>query len=175
MATPSRKPTLTRRTVVSRNPAQKAFPTRDTLHAKLNLLDQLIVQEILLGKARAAQLDVPETEVDTAYANAKKGISDEAFQQELTRRGLTTQDVRDGLKRDLLSQKMIDKEAAKVEVTDKEVTAFFDANRARFSLPEEAYHIAQIVHHTSPAKLWSPTRRVTTRRRLRPQTRRCDC
>jgi len=126
------------------DPAQKRSD-EDTLHAKLNLLDQLIVQEILLGKARAAQLDVPETEVDTAYANAKKGISDEAFQQELTRRGLTTQDVRDGLKRDLLSQKMIDKEAAKVEVTDKEVTAFFDANRARFSLPEEAYHIAQIV------------------------------
>jgi len=128
----------------AQDPSQKRSD-EDTLHAKLNLLDQLIVQEILLAKARALQLDVPESEVDTAYANAKKGIADEAFQQELAKRGLTTQDLRDGLKRDLVSQKVIDREAAKVEVTEQEINAFFDANRARFSLPEEAYHIAQIV------------------------------
>jgi peptidyl-prolyl cis-trans isomerase SurA len=34
---------------------------------------------------------------------------------------------------------------SKITVTEKEITDFFDANRAQFNLPETAYHIAQIV------------------------------
>jgi peptidyl-prolyl cis-trans isomerase SurA len=119
----------------------------ETLTAKLNLLNDLIVQEILLAKAAALKVTVPDTEIDTAYNNAKKNITDEAFQQELTKRGLTATDMRDGLRRDLLVQKVIDQEVGGklAAVTDKEVTDFFNANRAQFNVPEEAYHLAQIV------------------------------
>jgi hypothetical protein len=37
-----------------------------------------------------------QTELDTAYTDAKKNMTDDAFQQELTRRGLTPADLRDG-------------------------------------------------------------------------------
>ena len=34
---------------------------------------------------------------------------------------------------------------SKITVSDREVTDAFNANRAQFNVPEEAYHIAQIV------------------------------
>jgi peptidyl-prolyl cis-trans isomerase SurA len=53
--------------------------------------------------------------------------------------------MREGLRKELLAQKMIDREVgAKVNVTDQEITEFYNANRAQFNVPEESYHIAQI-------------------------------
>ena len=118
----------------------------EALTAKLSLLNDLIVQDLLLAKAGALKIELPETEVDAAYADAKKNIPDEAFQEELKRRNLTAGDMREGLRRELLSQKVIDREvASKVAVSDQEVSDFFAANRAQFNIPEESYHVAQIV------------------------------
>ena len=118
----------------------------ETLGAQLNILDDLITQDLLIAKAAALKVDLPDTEVDSAYAEARKGIPDDAFQQELTRRNLTAGDMRDGLRRELLAQKVVEREvSSKVTVTDQEVTSFFESNRAQFNLPEEAFHIAQIV------------------------------
>jgi len=118
----------------------------ESLTAKLSLLNDMIVQDILLAKARELKIDVPSTELDNAYAEAKKNIPDDAFQQELTRRGVTAADMREGLRRELLAQKVVEKEVtSKVGVSDQEVTDYFNANRAQFNFPEEAYHIAQIV------------------------------
>jgi parvulin-like peptidyl-prolyl isomerase len=118
----------------------------ETLTAKLGILDDLITEEILVAKARELKIEMPETEVDTAFAQAKQNITDDAFQQELTRRNLTAQDMRDGIRRQLLSQKVIEQEVgSKIAVTDQQVTDFFTANREQFNLPEDAYHLAQIV------------------------------
>ena len=121
-------------------------PAEDALAAKLSLLDELIVQDILLAKARALKIEVPDSELETAYNEAKKNISDEAFQQELNRRKVTAADMREGLRRELLAQKVLEQEVgAKVTVTDQEVTDFFNANKTQFNVPEEGYHLAQIV------------------------------
>ena len=118
----------------------------EMLTAKLSLLNDLITQQILLDKAQALKLEVPATELDTAYVNARKNITDDAFKQELTRRGLTPEDMREGLRREMLTQKVIEQEVgSKVAVTDQDVTGFFEANRAQFNVAEEAYHLAQIV------------------------------
>ena len=114
--------------------------------AKLSVLDDLIVEEILLARARALKIEVPQSELDTAYSEARKNIAEAAFQQELTRRNLTAEDMRDGLRRDLLTKKVIDQEVvAKIAVSDQDVIDFFNANRSQFNLPEDAYHLAQIV------------------------------
>ena len=141
---------------ITREAVEKAYRrTRDnaqtvsdeeTLTAKLVLLNDMVVQEILLAKAAALKLEIPASELDTAYTNAKKNLPDDAYQQELARRNLTTDDMRDGLRRELLVQKVIEQEVgSKVNVTDQEVTAFFNANRAQFNVAEDSYHIAQLV------------------------------
>ena len=113
--------------------------------AKLEVLDQIIVQELLLTKARELKIELPDTELDAAYVEARKNIPDDAFAQELAKRNLTVADMREGLRRDLLVQKLLEKEVtSKVTVTDQDVTAFFEANRAQFNRTEDAYRIAQI-------------------------------
>jgi peptidyl-prolyl cis-trans isomerase SurA len=59
---------------------------------------------------------------------------------------MTAADMREGLRRELLTQKVVAQEiGANIAVTDQEVTDFFNANRAQFNVAEEAYHLAQIV------------------------------
>jgi peptidyl-prolyl cis-trans isomerase SurA len=129
----------------TRDPSQ-TLSEEEVLAAKLSLLNDLIVQDILLAKAGALKLEVSQSELDTAYSNAKKNLADDAFQQELSRRSLTPADMREGLRRELLTQKVIDQEVgSKIAVTEKEITDFFAANRAQFNVAEESYHIAQIV------------------------------
>jgi parvulin-like peptidyl-prolyl isomerase len=138
---------------ITRDEVEKAFrrqagPQRteeETLAAKLGLLNEMIVQELILGKAAALKVTLTDTEVDNAFAEAKKGIADADFEKELTSRQLTAADMRESLRRDLLANKVIEQEVtAKVAVTDQEVAAFFEANRAQFNRPEDAYHIGQI-------------------------------
>jgi len=114
--------------------------------AKLALLDELIVQELLLGKARELKIELPDTELDAAYLEARKNIPDDAFKRELAQRNLTPADMREGLRRDMLMQKLLEREVgSKITVTDQDITAFFEANRAQFNRTEDAYRIAQIV------------------------------
>jgi peptidyl-prolyl cis-trans isomerase SurA len=117
----------------------------EALTAKLSLLNEVVVQELLLAKAAQLKIEVPDSELDAAFAARRQNLSEDAFQQELKRRQLSAADMRDGLRRELLAQKVVEREVtSKVGVTDQEVTDFFNANRARFYFPEEAYHIAQI-------------------------------
>ncbi len=104
------------------------------------------MEEILLAKASALKVEVPNGEIETAFTQARANLSEEAFQQELTKRNLTAADMREGLRRQLITQKLITQEvSSKVAVTDQQITDFFNANRAQFNFPEDAYHLAQIV------------------------------
>ena len=113
--------------------------------AKLGILNELIVQDLLLAKAKELKIELPDAEVDKAFEEGKKNITPEAFEKSLAARNLTTADMRDALRRDMLAQKVVEQEVTKkVVVTDQEVTDFFNANKAQFNRPEDAYHIAQI-------------------------------
>jgi peptidyl-prolyl cis-trans isomerase SurA len=132
------------------NPAQ-TLSDEEATAAKLGVLDELIMEEILIAKAGGSKIEVTDKDVDNAYAEAKKGIPDEAFQKELTTRTLTVADMRDRLRRELIAQKVLEREVTgKVNVTDQQVTDFFNANKAQFNLPEDSVHLAQIV--VTPAR-----------------------
>lgn len=141
---------------ISRDEVEKTFrrigngaPTmsdEEALNTKLGILDDLITEEILLAKAQALKLEVPQAELDTAYNNAKNNMPEEAFQQELTKRSLTAADMREGLRRQLLTQKVIEREvSSKINVTDQQITDFFNANRSQFNLAEDSFRLAQII------------------------------
>lgn len=124
-----------------------ATPSDDeTLSAKLNILDELIVQNILLERARALNVDVPDTDVDTAFTERRSNIPDDAFAKELEQRGLTVEDMRRDLRRDLVIQRLLEREVgAKISIGDDAVRTFYDENRDQFNVPETQYRIAQIV------------------------------
>lgn len=127
--------------------------------AKLELLDDLIAQDVFLAKARELKIDVPAPDLDKAYAEARKNIPEEAFNQELAKRHLTAADMREGMRREMVVQKLFEREvSSKVSVTDQEIAAFFGANTSRFNRTEDAYRIAQIV--VTPVKEQQVTNRT---------------
>jgi peptidyl-prolyl cis-trans isomerase SurA len=118
----------------------------EVVTAKLNLLNEMIVQELLLAKAAELKIELPQADLDKAYEEAKKDIPPSAFEAELKSRNLTAADMREDLRRNLLSQKVVDQEVvAKATPSDAEVTAFFESNKAQFNRTEDAVRIAQIV------------------------------
>jgi peptidyl-prolyl cis-trans isomerase SurA len=120
--------------------------TEDTMTAKLSLLNELIVQDILVARAAALKVEVTDAELDAAFSDRKKNMAEEAFQKELAARGLTSDDMKAGLKRELLAQKVVDREVtSKISITDQEIADFYAANKAQFNLAEPAYRLAQIV------------------------------
>src|SRR5688572_20731118 len=139
---------------ISRDEVEKAYRREATpqqpseeeaLAGKLALLNEMIIQELVLTKARELKIELSDTELDTAFAEAKKNITDDQFQKELASRNLTPADMRENLRRDLLASKVMEREViGKIAVTDDDVKAFYEANRASFNRPEDAYHIAQI-------------------------------
>ena len=126
-------------------PPNAAISEDEATAAKLNVLDQLISEDILLARANELKIVLPESELDAAFNDQKKNISDDVFSQALAARNLTAADLREALRRDLLAQKVIEREVtSKVTVTDQDVNDFFQANKAQFNLTEDAFHIAQI-------------------------------
>ena len=142
---------------ISRDEVDKAYrraidptPTppsdEEVLTVKLRIIDELVNQEILLAKARALKIEVTDAEVETAYADRKRNVSDEAFQQQLNQRSLTADDMKQGVRRELIVQKLIDRDiTSKVAVTDQEIGDFYNNNRGQFNVPETQYRIAQII------------------------------
>ncbi|HEX6162645.1 MAG TPA: SurA N-terminal domain-containing protein [Vicinamibacterales bacterium] len=143
---------------ISRDEVEKAYrraapdntqpqPSEEEAYtAKLNLLNELIVQDILLAKAKELKIELPESELDNAYNEAKKNIPPAAYEEELKKRNITAADMREDLRRSLLAQKVVDKEVGeKATPSDAEITAFFEANKAQFNRTEDAVRIAQIV------------------------------
>ena len=126
--------------------AAATLSPEEALTVKLSILNEMILQDILLAKARALKIEVPDSELDTAYSAAKKNLTDAAFDDELKKRNLNAADMRESVRRELLAKKLLDQQVvAKVAVTDQEVNDFFTANRAQFTIAEESYRLAQIV------------------------------
>ena len=124
----------------------QAMSAEEALTVKLSILNEMILQDILMAKATTLKIELPSSELDAAYNDAKKNMTAEQFEEEIKKRNLTAGDMREGLRRELLTKKVMEREVvAKVNVSDQEVNDFYNANKAQFTVPEEAYRIAQIV------------------------------
>ena len=122
--------------------------------AKLRILNDLIDQEILLGKAAALKIGPTDAEVDKAFGERRSNMADDAFQKELTQRNLTADDMKGSLRRELTVQKLLEQEVgSKIAITDETIRQFYDQNRAQFNVPETRYRVAQIVVTPIPGQV----------------------
>ena len=122
-------------------------PSQDeALSLKLNVLDELINNHILLEKAKALGLQAADGEVEDKFTEFKSPYTEEEFQRQLKTRGFTVDDLRSDIRQQLSIQKVINHEVvAKITVTDQDVQDFYNQNRAQFNVTETQYRIAQIV------------------------------
>lgn len=113
---------------------------------KLEVLRTLIDSEIMLQRAEKMGLMAVDADVEAKFTEVKALSTQEEFQKQLNARKMTAQDLKDQLRRDLSVQKLLNKETtSQISITDKDISGFYDANRASFDLAEPQIHMAQIL------------------------------
>jgi peptidyl-prolyl cis-trans isomerase SurA len=131
----------------SRVNAEGPEPSQEeALSLKMSILDELINNEILLERASKMNLIASDAEVEDKFTESKSPYTEEEFQKKLKDSGLTVDDLKSDIRRQLSVQKLLNREiVAKISITDQDVSDFYNKNRAQFNVAEPQYHIAQIV------------------------------
>jgi peptidyl-prolyl cis-trans isomerase SurA len=128
------------------NPEGQEPSQEEALSLKLNVLDELINNEILLERAKKLNLEASDGEVEDKFTELKSPYTEEEFQKRLKDQGITVDDLKRDLRRQLSIQKLMNREVvAKISITDQDVADFYRQNRAQFNVAEPQYRIAQIV------------------------------
>jgi peptidyl-prolyl cis-trans isomerase SurA len=128
------------------NPEGQAPSQEEALSLKLNVLDELINNEILIERAKKLNLTASDGEVEDKFTELKSPYTEDEFQKQLKERGVSVDDLKNDLRRQLSIQKLLNREVvAKISITDQDVVDFYNANKAQFNVAEPQYRLAQIV------------------------------
>ena len=128
------------------NPEGQEPSQEESLSQKLNVLDELINNEILLEKAKKLNLEASDGEVEDKFTEIKSPYTEDEFQRRLKDQAISVDDLKSDLRRQLSIQKLLNREVvAKISITDQDVSDFYNANKAQFNVAEPQYRIAQIV------------------------------
>jgi peptidyl-prolyl cis-trans isomerase SurA len=130
-------------------PQKPSDEQADTL--RLNILKELIDNELLMQRAEKLGLLATDDEVNSKLAEAKAPYTQEEFDKQLKQRGLTLDDVKHDIRQQLTIQKVLNKEVgAKVNITDQDITNYYNQHKGEFNLIEPQYRLAQILVTTQP-------------------------
>ena len=144
---------------------------------KLNLLRELIDSQIVEQRATKLGLTATNDEIDAKLNEMKAPFTEEEFNKRLQASNLTLDEVKHDIRRSLTQTKLLNKEInSKITVSDSDVSSYYNAHKAEFNLPDNEYHLAQIVVSARPrAERWPeqlartprPTAKRTRKRRSR--------
>jgi peptidyl-prolyl cis-trans isomerase SurA len=124
---------------LSRAQTEPDSSTVDTLRRQI--LDQLIDEKLIVAEAKRQAVTVPDAEVnkqvEDALREAKERMgSAEAFQAQLQRENLTEDKLREKyrgeVRRQMLAQRLVQKQIGRKNVTAAEAEAFFKAHPEKF-------------------------------------------
>jgi peptidyl-prolyl cis-trans isomerase SurA len=117
---------------------------------KLQLLNQMINDRILLELAAQAGLTASDAEVDVKFNELKSQGTEEQFQAMLKQQKLSIDDVKAEYRKQITIDKLVNKEiTSKISVSEAEIKAFYDKNKDSFNLPE-GYRVAHILIDPNP-------------------------
>jgi peptidyl-prolyl cis-trans isomerase SurA len=120
---------------------------------RLGVLRQMIQDEIMQQQAAKLNLTASDEDVNAKLTEIKTPYTEDQFNNLLKQRNLTLDDFKREIRRELTRDKLMNKEIeSKINVTDAEIAAYYNAHKADFDLIEPTYHLAQIVVTTSPAQ-----------------------
>ncbi|HZS26592.1 MAG TPA: SurA N-terminal domain-containing protein [Candidatus Angelobacter sp.] len=118
---------------------------------RLNILNQIIYRQLLLQKAEKLGVVATDDEVETKFNQAKAPYTQEQFQKQLKDSGTTEEDYKLDIRRNLTIDKLLNKEiASKVNISDADINAYYEANKVEFNLIEPRYRLASIYVSNQP-------------------------
>jgi peptidyl-prolyl cis-trans isomerase SurA len=118
---------------------------------RLSILRELIDNEILMRRAEKLGLLATDEEVDRKLNEIKSPYTNEEFEARLKEKKITIDDFKRDLRRSLTVEKVLNKEVtSKINVSDQDISNYYNAHKAEFNLIEPQYHLAQIWVTTTP-------------------------
>lgn len=113
---------------------QSQFSAHDLAQARLQVLEKLIQREVLFQRAEQEKLLPTDEEITTSINQQKQqtGMTDEEFSRQLKEQSMTMEALREEAKKDLAINKLQEKYAGKVTISDREVEDYYNANKAKF-------------------------------------------
>ncbi|WP_263410920.1 SurA N-terminal domain-containing protein [Terriglobus tenax] len=133
---------------------QQQTPSQEQADSmRLNVLRSLIDEEILQQRAAKMNLTATNEEVDAKVAEMKAPVTEEQFNQHLKDSGLTLDDLKRDVRRSLTTEKLLNKEInSRINVTDGDVSSYYNQHKNEYNLIETQYHLAQIIVTSQPAQ-----------------------
>jgi peptidyl-prolyl cis-trans isomerase SurA len=133
----------------------KEEPSKEQAEAtRLGILKQLVDGEILQQAAKKMNLVASDEEVDAKQAEMKAPYTQEEWDKRLKAANLSLDDLRLEIRRNLTSEKLMNKEVnSRINITDADVSNFYNANKAQFNFIEPKYNIADIVVTSQPTPM----------------------
>lgn len=109
-------------------------------------IENLITRRLLLGRVKAEQIEVDDTEIDEVIAMFHQQLPPGAnFEDQLAETGMTMADLRDNLRQELVVNRMLEQKVVDLqEPSEADIVAFYELHMDDyFTLPEtaEASHI----------------------------------
>jgi peptidyl-prolyl cis-trans isomerase SurA len=120
-------------------------------------------------KAQQLSLALTPAEIDAEVQILKGGTPDEQFRSSLQERGLTEEDLRRDLTRNLLTQKVVENQiGSKSQIAEPEILSFYEANKQMFMIPARQYRVGLIaVADNAPPGAANPGSQGTGSERIR--------
>jgi peptidyl-prolyl cis-trans isomerase SurA len=119
---------------------------------RLQVLHQMIQDEILQQRAAKENLAATDEDVNAKLTEIKAPYTQEEFNNQLKQRNLSLDDFKRDLRRSLTTTKLLNKEIeSRINITDSQISTYYNQHKAEFSFVEPQYHLAQIVVTTAPA------------------------
>jgi peptidyl-prolyl cis-trans isomerase SurA len=118
---------------------------------RLNILRELIENEILMRRAEKLGLLATDEEVDRKLNEYKSPYTQEQFDARLKEKKISLDDFKRDIRRTLTVDKVLNKEVtSKINITDQDVTSYYNDHKSEFNLIEPQYHLAQIFVTPTP-------------------------
>ncbi|HUI84906.1 MAG TPA: SurA N-terminal domain-containing protein [Candidatus Binatia bacterium] len=134
---------------IADSPQKPSEEQADTL--RLNILRGLIDNEILMQRAEKLGLLATDEEVNAKLAEIKAPYTQEEFDRRLKERRTTLDDFKHDLRRSLTVDKVLNREiTSRINISDDDITSYYNEHKAEFNLIEPQYHLAQILVTTQP-------------------------
>lgn len=118
---------------------------------RLEALRALIDNDIMLQRAEKEGLLASDSDVDAKFNELKTPYTQEQFEKLMQQRKMSVADLKAQIRRELSVQKLFNKEiGSHITISDADVTAFYNANKASFNLAENKVHLATILVTPTP-------------------------
>jgi peptidyl-prolyl cis-trans isomerase SurA len=113
---------------------------------RLSILNELVETEILMQRAEKLGLLATDEEVDRKLNEIKSPYTAEEFNKRLQDKKISLDDFKHDLRRSLTRDKVLNKEiTSRINITDQDVSGYYNDHKAEFNLIEAQYHLAKIM------------------------------